>query len=42
MFKILNNEELNDENELSNKERRFKPKYLVNIVEKEENGQNSY
>ena len=36
MFKILNNEELNDANELNNKKRRFKPKYLVNRVEKEE------
>ena len=36
VFKILSNEELNDANELNNKERRFKPKYLVNRVEKEE------
>ena len=36
VFKILNNEELNDANELNNKKRRFKPKYLVNRVEKEE------
>ena len=36
VFKILSNEELNDANELNNKGRRFKPKYLVNRVEKEE------
>jgi glycerol kinase len=35
VFKILNNEELNDANELNNKKRRFKPKYLVNRIEKE-------
>jgi len=36
VFKILSSEKLNDANELNNKERRFKPKYLVNRIEKEE------
>ena len=36
VFKILSNDELNDESEINNKKRRFKPKYLVNRVEKEE------
>ncbi len=36
VFKILSNEELNNANEINNKKRRFKPKFLVNRVEKEE------
>ena len=36
VFKILSNEEHNDEKELNSKTRRFKPKYLINKIEKGE------
>ena len=36
VFKILSNEEHNDANKVNNKARRFKPKYLINKIEKRE------
>ena len=36
VFKILSNGEHNNANDLSNKTRRFKPKYLINRIQKKE------